>query len=84
MRRNGLACRHIKLLLGVYVLGGLRGVQEIRVRTHLARCAHCRAECEELAEVPAVLGLITAEEAASAGELSSPASIPAESPGPEH
>ncbi len=56
------------MLLGVYVLGGLRGHQEVRVRAHLTRCARCRAEYEELAEVPALLDMITGEEAAEAEE----------------
>ena len=69
MRCSGPACRQIKILLGVYVLGGLRGHQETRVSAHLARCARCRAEYEELAEVPALLDMITGEEAAEAGKL---------------
>ena len=76
MRPNGPACKDIKILLGVYVLGGLRGQQETRVRTHLARCARCRAEYEELAELPALLDMITSEEAAEAGRLAGPAGVP--------
>lgn len=64
MRRSGPVCGQIATLLGVYVLGGLRGRQEIQVRTHLSGCARCRAEYEELAAVPALLDLITTEEAA--------------------
>jgi hypothetical protein len=67
MRRSGPVCGQVTILLGVYVLGGLRGHQETRVRTHLSGCARCRAEYEELAEVPALLDLITADEAAEAG-----------------
>jgi anti-sigma factor RsiW len=67
MRRSEPACWQVAMLLGVYVLGGLRGHQETQVRAHLSRCARCRAEYEELAEVPALLDLITAEEAADAG-----------------
>lgn len=70
MRQDGSGCRDIKILLGVYVLGGLRGHQETRVRTHLARCARCRSEYEELADVPALLDMITGEEAAAAARLS--------------
>ena len=51
------------MLLGVYVLGGLRGRQEAKVRAHLLYCARCWAEYEELAEVPALLDLISGEEA---------------------
>lgn len=73
MRRTGRTCGQVKILLGVYVLGGLRGSQETRVTTHLAGCARCRAEYEELAEVPALLDMLTGEEAAGAGELPSQA-----------
>jgi predicted anti-sigma-YlaC factor YlaD len=62
-----VACRQIRVLLGVYVLGGLRGQQEARVRIHLTGCDRCRAEYDELAEVPAFLDLIRDEEAAGAG-----------------
>ena len=66
MRRSAPVCQQVANLLGVYVLGGLRGQQEARVRAHLSSCARCRAEHEELAEVPLLLDLITAEEAAEA------------------
>jgi predicted anti-sigma-YlaC factor YlaD len=69
MRKKGLGGRHATVLLGAYVLGGLRGREEARVRTHLTRCAPCRAEYEDLAEIPALLGMITAEDAADAGSL---------------
>jgi predicted anti-sigma-YlaC factor YlaD len=64
MSRSVPLCRQVTMLLGVYILGGLRGHQETRVRAHLSYCARCRAEYDELAEVPALLDLITAEEAA--------------------
>src|SRR6266702_5343365 len=35
MRRSGPACRHVKMLLGVYVLGGLRVLQETHDRANL-------------------------------------------------
>jgi predicted anti-sigma-YlaC factor YlaD len=69
MSPGGAPCRHIKILLGVYVLGGLRGHQETQVSEHLARCAQCRAEYQELAEVPALLDMITGEEAARTQSL---------------
>lgn len=78
MRSNGPGCNHVQILLGVYVLGGLRGHQETRVRTHLARCARCRAEYEELAEVPALLDMITSEDAAEAGRPAGPPGVPGE------
>jgi hypothetical protein len=69
MPRSSPPCRRVKILLGVFVLGGLRGQEESLVRTHLAGCARCQAECGELAEVPLLLDMITAEEAAGAGDL---------------
>jgi predicted anti-sigma-YlaC factor YlaD len=67
MTRGNPACKRVRMLLAVFVLGGLQDQQEVLVRTHLAGCARCQAEYEELAEVPALLDLITAEEAAGAG-----------------
>jgi anti-sigma factor RsiW len=49
---------HVQLLLGAYVLGGLSEAEETAVRAHLDRCALCRAEHEELAEVPPWLDLL--------------------------
>jgi predicted anti-sigma-YlaC factor YlaD len=66
VRQDGSDCRHIEILLSVYVLGGLRGYQVDRVRAHLARCRRCQGEYEELAQVPALLALITGEQAAAA------------------
>jgi Putative zinc-finger len=68
MTRGSSACKRFRIMLGVFVLGGLRGQEESMVRTHLAGCARCQAECDELAEVPALLDLLTPEEAAQAGE----------------
>jgi hypothetical protein len=67
--RKSLSGRHLTVLMGVYVLGGLRGRQEDRVRAHLTRCPRCWAEYEDLAEVPLLLNMITAEEAADAAGL---------------
>jgi Putative zinc-finger len=82
VRPNALACRHITALLGAYVLGGLRGQQETRVRTHLARCDLCRAEYQELAEVTVFLDMLTTEEAAGTEEPTGLASLPGAEPGP--
>jgi predicted anti-sigma-YlaC factor YlaD len=69
MTRGSTDCKRVRILLGAFVLGGLRGQEEHMVRTHLARCAMCSAECDELAEVPALLDLLTSEEAAQAGDF---------------
>jgi len=50
--RGRLPGRHVSMLLGVYVLGGLRGRQAARVTAHLSQCDRCRAEHRELARFP--------------------------------
>lgn len=54
---------HVRMLLGAYILGGLSEHEEYSVRAHLRRCAKCRAEHDELAEVLPLLDLLAAEEA---------------------
>jgi anti-sigma factor RsiW len=56
--------RHVRLLLGAYVLGGLTVPQEAAVRAHLERCEPCRAEHDELASIRSWLDLLTPEELA--------------------
>jgi len=55
--------RHVQLLLGAYVLGGLSPAEKADVEAHLPRCAQCQAEYEELACVPSWLDLLRAENA---------------------
>jgi anti-sigma factor RsiW len=50
---------HVQILLGAYVLGGLPAGEAAAVAAHLSRCARCRAEHAELAEVPPWLDLLT-------------------------
>jgi anti-sigma factor RsiW len=38
---------------GAYALGQLGPIATVRLRSHLAKCAACRAELSELAEVAA-------------------------------
>ena len=64
MTRNGPGCHYIRILYGAYILGGLQGHDETPIRTHLARCARCRADHEELAELPSLEDLINRAEAA--------------------
>jgi predicted anti-sigma-YlaC factor YlaD len=56
-------CGHVQLLLGAYVLGGLSPADEADVQAHLAQCAQCQAEYEELACVPSWLDLLKSEDA---------------------
>lgn len=53
---------HVQLLLGAYVLGGLSPADEAAVAAHLARCAPCQAEYEELACVPSWLDLLKSQD----------------------
>ena len=66
MTSSSVVCQQVADLLGAFVLGGLRGREESLVRTHLTDCERCQAEHDELAEVPALLGLLTPEQAAHA------------------
>ena len=67
--------KHVSILLGVYVLGGLRGEEEARVTEHLTRCVRCRAEYEELAEVPPLLDLVAQGETEAQPEDPPPSTL---------
>jgi Putative zinc-finger len=58
--------RHVQLLLGAYVLGGLSPAEKAGVEAHLLQCAQCQAEYQELADVPLWLDLLKAEDPDSA------------------
>jgi hypothetical protein len=64
------------MLLGVYVLGGLRGEEEAGVAGHLDRCDRCRAEYEELAEIRPLLDLLADGEGEVAGMAARPPAVP--------
>jgi hypothetical protein len=49
---------HVRLEIGVYVLGALAAPERVAVEEHLHRCPSCRQECDELAEVVALLSLL--------------------------
>jgi hypothetical protein len=53
---------HVQAQLGAYLLGGLSAAESAAVRAHLSHCATCRAEHDDLALVPALLGLLPAGE----------------------
>jgi predicted anti-sigma-YlaC factor YlaD len=53
---------HVRLWLGLYVLGALSTQEHAVVAEHLDRCAQCQAESDELAQVPAFLSLLSDED----------------------
>ncbi len=57
------ACEQARLDLGVYVVGALPAEEAGALWTHLYQCPACRAEYEALAGLPALLSLLTEEEA---------------------
>jgi hypothetical protein len=54
----------LRLVLGGYVLGTLSPAEMEQAQAHLAECAECRAEHDQLAGLPALLATVTAAEAA--------------------
>jgi anti-sigma factor RsiW len=53
---------HVRKLLGVYLMGGLPEDDAAAVRAHLAVCAMCKAEHDDLAPVPGWLSLLSDEQ----------------------
>lgn len=54
-----------RISLGALALGALDDVEAGEVREHLATCAHCQEEYEELRGIPALLGLLSVAEVES-------------------
>jgi anti-sigma-K factor RskA len=61
---RGPACRDLRLLLGVYVVGAIDPAERALVDEHLSTCAACRDELAGLAGLPAMLGRVPAEDVA--------------------
>jgi Putative zinc-finger len=61
MTGDGL-CTQARQELGVYLLGAIEPAQRALVDRHLPACAPCRAELAGLAELPALLRRVPAEE----------------------
>jgi anti-sigma factor RsiW len=57
---------HVRLSLGLYVLGALDEAASQRVRTHLRACDSCRAEHEYIAVVPMLFNLLSPDDLADA------------------
>jgi hypothetical protein len=60
---GGTACGETRRALGVYVLGALEPADRGLVQQHLAWCAPCREELARLADLPAWLSKVPADEA---------------------
>ncbi|MFF5109145.1 anti-sigma factor family protein [Streptosporangium sp. NPDC000509] len=54
-----MTCEEVRISLGVYTLGALEPDERVLVEAHLAECAECRAELEELAGVATFLGRVS-------------------------
>lgn len=59
---TGPACRQIRQLLGVYIVGAIDPAERSMVDTHLSGCPSCREELSGLAGLPALLGRVPREE----------------------
>jgi hypothetical protein len=57
---SGPACREIRQLLGVYVVGAIDPAERALVDDHLAQCQSCRDELAGLAGLPAMLSRVPA------------------------
>ncbi|MGW5632241.1 anti-sigma factor family protein, partial [Streptosporangium sandarakinum] len=61
-----MTCDEVRMSLGVYALGALEPEERVLVEAHLAECAACRTEAEELGGVAALLGRVAEEDVAQA------------------
>jgi anti-sigma-K factor RskA len=69
---SGPACRDIRQLLGVYVVGAIDPAERAQVDEHLAECQSCRDELAGLAGLPAMLSRVPAADVERLGLLSLP------------
>lgn len=69
------ACRDMRQLLGVYVLGAIDPAERAEVDEHLSQCQACRDELAALAGLPAMLSRVPAADVERMGE--SVTSLPA-------
>jgi hypothetical protein len=61
---SGPACREIRHLLGVYIVGAIDPAERTLVDAHLGECASCRDELAGLAGLPAMLSRVPAADLA--------------------
>ena len=69
---GGPACREIRQLLGVYVVGAIDPAERALVDDHLAECQSCRDELAGLAGLPAMLSRVPADDVERLSLLSLP------------
>jgi hypothetical protein len=69
---SGPACREIRQLLGVYVVGAIDPTERAQVDEHLAECQSCRDELAGLAGLPAMLSRVPAADVERLSVLSLP------------
>jgi hypothetical protein len=62
MSQPGSCDEHFRHSLGLFTLGALPLDEHLAVEVHLAQCAACRRECDELSDVPALLSLLSEED----------------------
>jgi hypothetical protein len=67
MNQN-MNCEQARISLGVYVLGAIDPAERAMVDAHLETCQECRDELDELAGLPALLAMVSTEEALQLGE----------------
>jgi hypothetical protein len=70
---TGPSCRHMRSLLGVYVVGAIDPADRALVDSHLADCPQCREELSGLAGLPALLGRVPLLEAEALADSDQPA-----------
>ena len=69
---SGPACREMRQLLGVYVVGAIDPAERALVEEHLAECQSCRDELAGLAGLPAMLSRVPAADVERLSLLSLP------------
>jgi Putative zinc-finger len=65
---QNMNCEQARISLGVYVLGAIDPAERAMVEAHLETCQACRDELDGLAGLPAMLAMVSTEEALHLGE----------------
>lgn len=67
-----MTCDDVRLGLGSLVLGALDADEAARTREHLRTCEPCRAEYDELTDMPRLMGLVSVTEASTPAPVPTP------------